>query len=150
MANEHKNVLQQFNDRVQNQLAGTAAVAYDGRPIDTEGLEKWYRVSFLGMTPRPANGADARYEDWLWQIECVALVDHARVGVYDATELVDTAIAAFSRTTVNVLDWTESTPTTVLAKMELLWPEVDHLPPSAAEPRLMRSVVTVPARVHDA
>jgi len=150
MANDHKNVLQQFNDRAKTQLAGTAAMAFDGRPIDTEGLEKWYRVSFLGMAPQPVMGSSARVEDWLWQVDCFALVDHKRTGVYKATELADTAVTAFARTNVDVLDWTEATPTTVLAKLEFLWPEVDHLPPSAAEPRLMRSVVTVHARVLDA
>ncbi len=150
MADETKNVVVQLNKQATDNLAATAAISYDGDPLEPEekaALTSWYELTFFGSPFKSGANGTTRIEDWLIQVDCYAEADEA--GVNRVWELVDAAYAGFDRQTISVLDWSVAGGGSAVAQIQTLEMTWDRVPPGPADRELMRVACTVPMVIVD-
>lgn len=149
MADEYQNPSIQFNKQAFDQLTSTATVVYDGDPIDTSGLEKWFELSILGTPVKPPrNGTSRGGEEWLFQVDCYAhaqrIDSSGAASVNTVWQMVDAVYAAFDRLDVSVLDWDTAGGGSAVGTLMFGQVTADRVRPHTAGRGLMRVACTVP------
>ena len=150
MANAARDITVQFRDRANSQLAGTAAVQFDGDEIQTGALEKWFELRVLGrVSNQPASGTFRAGEEWLFQVDCYAHAgpsDSTSVGsVTTVWELADKVYAAFERHKLSVLDWDTSGGGSAVGTLHFGRMTAERVLSGVAGQTYMRVACTIPA-----
>ena len=107
MANETRHVKQAFDNRMNDQLAGSTAIDYEATDFNTDAVTEWIRPRVFGYTPIAESGTQVgiRREAWTFSIDVFTRVGSGGETAYRSAELVDLIKAAFDRITLSVLNY---------------------------------------------
>lgn len=141
MADETRDVQIEVVNKVNDDLAGTTALQFEGAEFDPSRVTEWIRFTNLGyvgqLTP-----PGTRRERWLMQFDCFTKVGQGQETHWRAWELVDAVKGTFDDLGLTVRSWTGGTPGAAVATLIFDVGRADPLPARPEEPLLQHVAVT--------